>query len=98
MVVGAPPLVVHCWVDLQSVHGLRCYDNTARTRNVSECLSSLYAWFCFSVDVNADAFDARVFWYSRRRFRLLASLVLYVKLLFLFLALGLIHIKDNRIK
>jgi len=22
------PLVVHYWVDLQSVHGLRCYDNT----------------------------------------------------------------------
>jgi len=25
------PLVVHCWADLQSVHGLRCYGNT---RNV----------------------------------------------------------------
>jgi len=22
------PLVVHCWADLQSVHGFRCYDNT----------------------------------------------------------------------
>ena len=22
------PLVVHCWTDLQSVHGLRCYGNT----------------------------------------------------------------------
>ena len=22
-------LVVHYWVDLQSVHGFRCYDNTA---------------------------------------------------------------------
>jgi len=21
------PLVVHCWADLQSVHGFRCYDN-----------------------------------------------------------------------
>jgi len=30
--------------DLQSVHGLRCYDNIARTRNVSECLYSLYPW------------------------------------------------------
>jgi len=38
------PLVVHCWVDLQSVHVLRCYDNIARTRNVSEWLFSLYAW------------------------------------------------------
>jgi len=23
------PLVVHCWADLQSVHGFRCYDNIA---------------------------------------------------------------------
>jgi len=30
-------LVVYYWVGLQSVHGLRCYDNIARTRNVSEC-------------------------------------------------------------
>jgi len=30
------PLVVHCWADLQSVHGLRCYGNITRTRNVSE--------------------------------------------------------------
>ena len=22
------PLVVHCWTDLQSLHGLRCYGNT----------------------------------------------------------------------
>jgi len=22
------PLLVHCWADLQSVHGLRCYGNT----------------------------------------------------------------------
>ena len=29
---------------LQSVHRFRCYDNIARTRNVSECLYSLYAW------------------------------------------------------
>jgi len=32
------PLVVHCWADLQSVHGFRCCDNIARTRNVSERL------------------------------------------------------------
>ena len=25
------PLIVHCWADLQSVHGLRCYDNITRT-------------------------------------------------------------------
>ena len=35
------PLVVHYWADLQSVHGLDCYDNTARMWNVSECLYSL---------------------------------------------------------
>ena len=44
------PLVVHYWADLQSVHGFRCYDNIARTRNVSECLYSLCAclfhWYC----------------------------------------------------
>ena len=25
------PVVVHCWADLQSVHGLRCYGNITRT-------------------------------------------------------------------
>jgi len=29
------PLVVHYWVDLQSVHEFFCYDSVARTRNVS---------------------------------------------------------------
>jgi len=29
---------VHYWADLQSVHGFRCYDNIAQTRNVSEWL------------------------------------------------------------
>jgi len=28
------PLVVHCWTDLQSVHGFRCYDNI-RERELS---------------------------------------------------------------
>ena len=32
---GCPP-VVHYWADLESVHGLRCYGNIKRTRNVSE--------------------------------------------------------------
>jgi len=27
------PLVVHCWADMQSVHGLRCYDNTRNARH-----------------------------------------------------------------
>ena len=42
------PVVVHYWVDLQSVRGFHCYDNIARTRNVSKCLYSLYAWLIFS--------------------------------------------------
>jgi len=33
---GGWALVVHCWADLQSGHGLRCYGNITRTRNVSE--------------------------------------------------------------
>jgi len=41
-------LVVHYWADLQSVHGLRCYGNITRTRNVSEYLYSLYAFVCES--------------------------------------------------
>ena len=43
------PQVVHYWADLQSLHGFRCYDNVARTCNVSECLYSLCAWFNSSV-------------------------------------------------
>jgi len=43
---GCPP-VAHYWADLQSVHGFPCYDNIVRTRNVSECLLSVYACFLF---------------------------------------------------
>jgi len=35
--VWAAPLVVHYLANLQSVHGLRCFDNVARTRSISEC-------------------------------------------------------------
>jgi len=35
------PLVVHFWADLQSVHGLRCYGNIMRMRNVSEYMLEL---------------------------------------------------------
>jgi len=35
------PLVVHYWADLQSVHGLHCYGNITRTRNVSEYMLAL---------------------------------------------------------
>ena len=30
------PLVVHCWANLQSGHGLHCCGNITRTRNVTE--------------------------------------------------------------
>jgi len=33
------PLVVHCWADLQSGHGLRCYGNITRTLVTSLRLS-----------------------------------------------------------
>ena len=44
------PLVVHYWADLQSLHGLRCYGNITRTRNVSECsvLALCLVTFCVS--------------------------------------------------
>jgi len=35
------PLVVHYWADLQLAHRFRCYDNIARTSNVSKCLPLL---------------------------------------------------------
>ena len=43
--IGVLSIVVHYWANLQSVYGFPCYDNIARTRNVSECLYSFYAWF-----------------------------------------------------
>ena len=36
------PIVVHYWVDLQSVHGLRCCGNITRTQNVSEYMLVLF--------------------------------------------------------
>jgi len=53
MVRGCP-LVVHYWADLQSVHRFRCYDNTAPTRDVSECLQQALA-VCL-VEINAFSF------------------------------------------
>jgi len=43
------PLVVHYWADLQSVHGVRCYDNIApnakcqRVLVLALCLVLLFA-------------------------------------------------------
>ena len=39
------PPVVHYWTDLQSCTGFVVSDNVAGTRNVSECLYLLDAWF-----------------------------------------------------
>jgi len=37
------PLVVHYWADLQSVHGSRCYDNSAkREMSASACTCSMH--------------------------------------------------------
>jgi len=41
------PLDVHCWADLRSVHGFRCYDNVApnaKCQRVFVLALSLYAW------------------------------------------------------
>ena len=54
------PLVVHYWVDLQSVHRFHCYDTIARTRNVSKCLYLLYAWFLYCPSRSPEIVD-RVF-------------------------------------
>ena len=41
------PLVVHCWADLQSEHGFRCYDNIAPSakRQPVLVLALCSAWF-----------------------------------------------------
>ena len=49
------PLVVHYWADLQSVHGLCCYCNITRTRNVSD---AIHACTC-SVPFAAVIFDSK---------------------------------------
>jgi len=49
------PLVVDYWADLQSVHGFRCYDNSAeREMSASACtrsmpgfvIAAIFVWFC----------------------------------------------------
>ena len=44
-------VLVHYWVDLQPVHGLRCYGNITRTRNVSEYMLAL-ALYLVVISVN----------------------------------------------
>jgi len=53
-------LVVHCWANLQSVHGFRCYGNIVRTRNVSECLYSLYAWLIIGLIFSGNCYSQYV--------------------------------------
>jgi len=38
------PQFVHCWADLQLVHGFCCYDNIAPNAKCQQCLYSLYGW------------------------------------------------------
>jgi len=38
---GMSPVVVHYRADLQSVHGLRCYGNMTRTRNINKYMTEL---------------------------------------------------------
>ena len=53
------PLVGHYWADLHSVHGFRCYENTAQMHNVSEFLYLLCAWFVDSL-IEINTTDSRV--------------------------------------
>ena len=67
------PLVVHCWADLQSVHGFRCYDNihvckltalynanacsAEREMSASACTRSIAGSFCNLTYSNALHFS-----------------------------------------
>ena len=51
---------MHYWADLQSAHGLRCYGNITRTRNVSEymlvlavCLDIIIAIINLNLKLNS---------------------------------------------
>jgi len=48
---GECPLVVHCWANLQSVHGFRCYDNTAPN---AKCQRVLVLALCLVNNGNND--------------------------------------------
>ena len=49
------------WADLQQVHGFHCYDNIILTRNVSECLYSLYAWLLWYWFIIKESVKLRIF-------------------------------------
>ena len=68
------PLVIQYWADFQSMHGFRCYDNIARTRNVSECLYSLCAWLFYhscSTSHSINVCNINYFWLVKFSFHLL---------------------------
>jgi len=47
------PVTAHCWADLQSVHGFRCYDNSAeREMSANACIRSIHGLFhCYKPDL-----------------------------------------------
>jgi len=48
MVRGGCPVIVHYWVDLQSVHGFRCYDNIAPNAKWFVIYCCIYARYRYS--------------------------------------------------
>jgi len=63
---GAGPLVVHCWADLQSVHGFRCYDSIAPN---TKCQRVLVLALCLVVTVYAGLPYFEINKYNRMRYR-----------------------------
>jgi len=51
------PLVVHCWADLQSVHGFRCYDSTHICK-----LTALYTANAYSAEREISASAVLALW------------------------------------
>ena len=53
--VSGCPIVVHYWADLQSVHGFRCYDNSAEremsANACTRCMPGLNLSLLFAVTV-----------------------------------------------
>ena len=52
-------LVVHCWVDLQSVHGFRCYGNIRTECEMSARMPVLAVWLV-SLVANLFSHEARL--------------------------------------
>jgi len=59
------PLVVHYWADLQSVHGFRCYDNSAeRKMSASACTRSVPGCYYYNTEKIAE----NVHWWNGHTF------------------------------